>query len=350
MARLRRHIHYVRIAREEALLACDLYNQRRHARNLEACIVHMSIAWLNLFHAVCIRDGIDYYYRKGRRIERIDGEPRTWDLAKCLRYFISDPQSPVRANTEFFIKFRNRIEHRFTQRQLASLEALVAGKVQALFLNFERMLVDEFGKAESLREALRFPIFLTSLTDDAVDAVKRVYSQVPKSAKTFIEQFEATLNDAMLSNAAYDFRILLVPKASSKARADLAVEFIDKSKLTIEELKAVESATVIIRDRHVEAANLDRMKAGEVVQKVRGVYQAFSIQRDHVIAWKHFRIRPATKSADPMKTDARYCVYDRAHKDYLYSEAWVEKLKAELASDPAQKIESWRRSSNGGDS
>jgi hypothetical protein len=332
LSRPKKHLHYVHAAREEAMLACDLYNQRRRARQLEAFIVHMSIAWLNLFHAICVRDGVDYYYRKGSRIERVDGEPKTWDLAKCVNHFIADPKDPVRVNIEFFVRIRNRIEHRFTEKQLASLEALVAGKVQAMFLNFERKLVDEFGKAVSLGESLRFPVFLSSLTEDALDAVKRIHAQVPISTKTFIETFEAGMDDAALSNPAYDFRILLVPKTSSKAKADLAVEFIDMSKLSADELKAVQTATVIIRDRHVETANLDRMKAGEVVDKVRAVYPKFSVQREHVLAWKHYNIRPASNSPDPTKTDPRYCVYDRAHKDYLYTDAWVEKLKAELVS------------------
>jgi hypothetical protein len=33
------------------------------------------------------------------------------------------------------------------------------------------------------------------------------------------------------------------------------------------------------------------------------------------------------------KTDARYCVYDAAHGDYVYTDAWIEKLTGDLA-DP----------------
>ncbi|MDQ2843410.1 MAG: DUF3644 domain-containing protein [Acidobacteriota bacterium] len=342
MSRPKKHLHFVRAACDEALLACDLYNERRRARNLEAFIVHMSIAWLNLFQAICVRDHVDFYYRKGKRIERVDGEPKTWDLAKCTRHFIADPKNSVRVNIEFFIKLRNRIEHHFTQRQLAGIEALVTGKVQALFLNFERKMVEEFGKAFSMGESLRFPISVSYLTEDAVEAVRRVYNQVPVTTRSFIEMFEATMDDVALSDPAYDFRVFLVPKTSSKAKADLAIEFVDLAKLTAEGRAAIEGARVIIRDRHVEAANLDRMRAGEVVEKVRGVYPAFSTQGGHVPAWKHFKIRPNSKAADPTKTDARYCVYDRAHRDYLYTDAWVDKLKAELADNPDQKVKSWK--------
>jgi len=38
-------------------------------------------------------------------------------------------------------------------------------------------------------------------------------------------------------------------------------------------------------------------------------------------------------AAKPEATDARYCIFDKAHKDYLYTAAWVAKLTAELATE-----------------
>ena len=38
---------------------------------------------------------------------------------------------------------------------------------------------------------------------------------------------------------------------------------------------------------------------------------------------------------EPEKTVSQYCVYDKAHKDYLYTPAWVDFLADEL-SDPAK--------------
>ena len=46
----------------------------------------------------------------------------------------------------------------------------------------------------------------------------------------------------------------------------------------------------------------------------------------HSMAWKHFKIRPAGTSNGPERTNATYCVYDSAHKDYLYTTAWIDKL------------------------
>ena len=49
--------------------------------------------------------------------------------------------SAVRANVEFFVKIRNKIEHRYEQL----LAAALAGKTQAHVLNFEETLTDWFG-------------------------------------------------------------------------------------------------------------------------------------------------------------------------------------------------------------
>jgi hypothetical protein len=99
-------------ARDEALLAVDLYNQPRQPRRLEIFLVHMHVAWLYLLHASLRRQGIPYHYTlPNGRIDRVDGEPRTWDLAECVarRW---DPNHPVRKNLELTLALRHRIEHR----------------------------------------------------------------------------------------------------------------------------------------------------------------------------------------------------------------------------------------------
>lgn len=78
--------HYLTAAKEEALLACDLYNERRRPRNLEAFLVHMSIAWTNLLQAMCERNKVDYYYRQktNGRFVLVEGEKKAGSCRKCL--------------------------------------------------------------------------------------------------------------------------------------------------------------------------------------------------------------------------------------------------------------------------
>ncbi len=284
-------------------------------------------AWLHLLRAIATK-------------ERQAREPQDWDLRTHLRRYIPDDEDPVRANLEFFLGLRERIEHRYSRRRLQLVETLVAGKINALLLNFERRLVSEFGERWSLADALRFPVFLSSLTHESTQLLQQSYEKSPASVLRFIEGYERRLEQVVRVSEAYDFRIYLMPKASPAAR-DLPMEFVDLSKLSAEEAAAVENARVIIRDRRVEAVNVSRMRAGEVVTRVQAAFPAFSIYF-HTLAWRHFGIRPKSNSPDPEQTDARYCVWDRAHNDYLYTEAWIEKLKAELNSDPERVVESWK--------
>jgi len=107
-----------------------------------------------------------------------------------------------------------------------------------------------------------------------------------------------------------------------------------------EQRGAIENARVIIRDRHVETLNIDRLKAGEVVERLKETYPFFNMSH-HVLAWRYYRARPPSNAGDPARTDTRYCVYDRAHRDYLYTGAWVAKLKEELRAE-AGVIQRWK--------
>jgi hypothetical protein len=54
-----------------------------------------------------------------------------------------------------------------------------------------------------------------------------------------------------------------------------------------------------------------------------------------VDAWphRHHHTAGGSSASEPNwdKSDSKYCVYDAAHKDYLYTEAWVDKLVKDLA-------------------
>jgi len=45
-----------------------------------------------------------------------------------------------------------------------------------------------------------------------------------------------------------------------------------------------------------------------------------------VTCFKKHKVRPLTGDAHPEITVEKYCVYDEPHKDYLYTQEWVEFL------------------------
>ena len=66
----------------------------------------MTIAWTSLFHAIFYRSGRKPWYvrsgtGRGTRYERVDGEPKHWELNACVRQFYRDQNPPQRNNLEF---------------------------------------------------------------------------------------------------------------------------------------------------------------------------------------------------------------------------------------------------------
>ncbi|MGH7661887.1 MAG: DUF3644 domain-containing protein [Vulcanimicrobiaceae bacterium] len=318
--------YYLAVAKQEALLACDLYNEPRQPRSFELFVVHMETAWQNLFHAVQAELG---------------GEDLGWDLRALVAAHLPNEQDPIRRNIEFFVGLRERIEHKLTPRQLKSLEGVVSGKALAYLHDFESYLVREFGEKQSLGTSLRFPVFLASLARDASEQLNDSYRRVPAVARKFIEAFDAATDDEVRLDPAYDFKVYLVPKSAGGPAADLAMEFVRLEDLTPEQRDHVQAGTVLIRDRHVEVANVDRLRPSEVVERVRSIWPEFNLYY-HTLAYRFYKVRPKWKSEHPEATDTRYCFFDVVHRDYTYTQAWADKLQSELARDPAAVAAGWK--------
>jgi hypothetical protein len=147
-------------SQRHALKAVDEWNTS--TGNYSDFITQMHRAWHYLLHAVFRRDKVDYHYRDtktGRYVE-VDGEPKAWDLERCLKQRYPKDNDPVRSNVELFVKLRNKVEHRYEH----GLKIVTGGKAQALVINYENEVVQQFGPAFSMADKLRFPVFLQSLT------------------------------------------------------------------------------------------------------------------------------------------------------------------------------------------
>jgi hypothetical protein len=120
--------------------------------------------------------------------------------------------------------------------------------------------------------------------------------------------------------------------------ADAAIEFIKIDDASPQELERLERLNVLIKEKHIPISNLDMHKPTQVVAKVQARIPFRFTLNNHQAAWRHFKIRPSGGAQKPEATDARYCVYDALHRDYLYTEAWIDKLVRDLA-DPADFLQ-----------
>jgi hypothetical protein len=317
---------------DEALLAVDLYNQPRQPRRLEGFLVHMHMAWLYLLHAEFRRDGVEYRYRlPNGRFDRVDGEPKTWDLQKSVaeRW---PTTGAVRKNLELTIALRNKVEHRYHE----AITLATSGFAQALVLNFEEELTSAFDTKYSLGEQLRFPIFVGAITALGNARLEELRAGLPRTTRDFLARFESGLDPTIAADQRYEFRIQLVPKTGPKSQADRAVTFVREADLTGEERKVLESlgrtGAVVVREQTRAVANSGLLKPSMVAQLVEERIP-FQFKVHHVVrAWQNTQCRPPSSAARPERTTEKYCIYDAPHQDYLYSQAFVEKIVRETST------------------
>jgi hypothetical protein len=326
-------------ARAAALAAVEAYNKPGPRFRTAHYIVLMTMAWTALFHAVFIKSGRRPWYRKktsgkgkGIRYVYLDGEPKHWELAECLDQYYQDRNPPERSNLRFLIGLRNRIEH----RHLPELDPRLFGECQAALTNFDETVVKEFGARHALGESLGVSLQFSKITPpQKAAAIKLQLAAAGKRVVHYIDTFRSALPEEVFNDPRYSFRVYLLPKVTGKpGSADLAVEFVpyDSSADSMEHLKKV---AALIKERQVPVANLGLLKPGQVVAQVKAHLPFPFNGATHVRAWQYYGVRPKGGASSPEKTKAKYCVFDGAHSDYLYTGEWVEMLCKQL-SDPTE--------------
>lgn len=326
---------YIQKAKDSALLAVEVYNKPAVKFKSESYIALMVMAWTALMHAIFLRRGMKPYYKdKGAKgqYSLVDGDFKHWELAECAKQFWdSDTANPIRKNLEFFIPLRNKIEH----RHVPQLDGAIFGECQALLLNFDSLLGQQFGQQHQLRESLSFSLQLFPSGESFAQAVKANKSLT--NLKNFIEDYRATLGSDVMGSGQYAFKAFLIQVANHDSADTLPIQFVQYDKLTTEQKTEVEKLAVMVKLKATAVANAGRLKPGAVVKKVQAALGNSRIQRlagtvdkfnhaTHERCWKRYEVRPPGGSKTPAVTQEKYCVYDDPHKDYVYTDAWVEHL------------------------
>jgi hypothetical protein len=332
MAMRTKWLGMVYAAREEAELAVNIYNDSTQTRSFEGFVVHMHLAWLYLLHARFCRDGVDYRYwslTKPTRLERVDGEVKHWELAKCVKRRWQSDGDPTRKNLEFFIALRNKIEHRHSRFDEA-LAIAVAGKAQALLLNFEKELTTEFGAKFTMASILRFPLFIGTFTEAGTKTLKELRDRLPKDLQRFISEFHSGLPEEFERDPAFEIRLSVILQAAQRDPDALTMKFIHFDDLSDEEREIVEAlgreGRTVIRERTRSVSNADLLKPSGVVSRVqRNVPFLFNMHHA-TQAWKKHRIRPDSGDPHPERTIEQYCLYDQLANTYGYTDAWVKRV------------------------
>lgn len=323
-------------ARESALLAVEIYNKPATEFKTGGYIVMMIVAWTSLFHAIFFNRKVKPYYKEDNDYfyKKIDGEYWYWELGRCLEeYYGSDTQNPVRLNLELFIKLRNKIEH----KSLPKIDPDIFGECQAMLLNFDRMLEEEFGEKYCIKEMLSFSL---QLSPNSESLSKASLNKEEEKVIDFIHSYRSAISTDVIKSGKFAFKAFLIQVANHNSKDALPIQFFQYDKLDENEKKDVERVAALVKEKlkKVKVRNLDGMLPKEVVERVQSKLGDPKIKTNsqkvidlfnsttHTRCWKKYEVRPETSSDEPENTREKYCVYDETFETYMYTEEWVDFL------------------------
>lgn len=317
-------------ARDSAILAIDIYNRPIIAFRSQGYIVMMVIAWTALFHAIYELEGIDYFYKEKNGNDKIvDGDKKAWELDRCIDKCENLISNAVKKNLRLFISLRNKIEHRY----VPAFDFDVFGECQAMLLNFENLITEKFGSYYALNNSLSFPLQVSSVRSNVqAEVTKKIQSEHYSELKEYIEAYRSSLDDDVFSDSQYSFRIFLIPQLGNhRSSSDCAVEFLRYDPKHPEDFESVKRDIALIKEKRIPVANQGKFKPRmvcDVLSEKMGTKISTTL---HAKAWKYYKVRKQGTQADGC--DTRYCQYDEAHRDYVYTQAWIDFLLKKF-SDP----------------
>lgn len=318
-------------SRGSALAAVEAYNKPNGKFRLENYIILMSIAWTKLFHAYFQNTiGEKYFYKeKNGRYKLIDGEKKAWELKECIRNYEKNANThnlgnAVIANLLFFIGLRNKIEHRYWDS--SGIDILLFGECQSLLYNYENLIVELFGTDYSINTCLAYALQFSHIrAKEQTISQKMLLSKDMQDIKRYIEKYKTDLPQEIYDSQEYSIKLLQIPKISNTQRSDLAIEFVNWNTLDESDRENYKKITTIIKDKLViqGVSNAKLLKPGTVLDLIKKNTGIEINMNQHTSLWKAFGVRPGNNSKVKFETKEKYCLYDEAHNDYLYTMEWV---------------------------
>ena len=314
-----------------AIVAVETYNRPGAKFRIENYIILMIIAWTKLFHAYFQSTlGERYFYKeKNGRYKIIDGEKKAWELKECIKNYqksanVNKISEAVVANLNFFIGIRNKIEHRYWNS--STLDILLFGECQSLLYNYENLLIKLYGEDYSINMCLAYALQFSHLrANEQLAAHKDLLSKDVKDIKKYIEKYKSELSQELYVSPEYSIKLIQIPKISNTNRCDLAVEFVNWNSLNADDKENYRKIIGIIKDKLIKqpVINANVLRPKDVIRIVKEETNVELNPTNHINLWKAFEVRPENNSDNKFETNAKYCMYDEAHNDYMYTHEWV---------------------------
>ena len=296
-------------AREAMIAAVETFNSPGMLFKVQIFPVLSQISWTYLLH--------EYYDRKGVEVVGDDGNSLL--LSQMLARQDCPLEEDVKKNLSAIKILRDNVEH----KTLASIGRTYWPLFQANCLNFDQTIRKLFGEQTGLQDNLSISLQFSQMDLDQLSQLQ-AYDLTPQ-----IEAIdEAIAEGAGLTGAegpAYHFKVSYHFEKATKG----------ESHIVFSQNNPGANAKKNVLTQKVVGDELWPFKPGEVIAKVNEGTGAGFNQHHHQLAWKKFGARPRSNAKKPSDCKKDYCHYHAAHKDYTYSQKWVDFLIS-VVSDPIE--------------
>lgn len=242
-------------AREAALAAVQHYNNPTSIFRSGNYIILMVIAFTSLFHAIFKRDKVNF---EDATRKTKNGKPYLWDAERSVNYYatyyktkiVKSELAAIVKNLELMVPIRNDIEHQF----MPELDHFIVGHCQAMLMNFERILIEEFTNYYTLNTSLSLALqFSTQRSVDVANSLKRFQSDEFQELRKEITRFHASLPLDIYTNPSFAFKVYLIPKIGNHPNSsDVAIEFVPLHKIDPLKVAELENSIIAIKEEKVE--------------------------------------------------------------------------------------------------
>jgi hypothetical protein len=296
-------------AREAMLLAVNIFNMPLLRFKVEVFSVLANIAWTYLLH--------EFYDTRGVKI--INAEGNSLLLSQMLKRPDFPLSKGVADNLRALEIIRDEVEHRI----LNSIGQTFYSIFQASCLNFEKAICSLFGDRLSLGSELQYALQFSKLSMEQAVATQGFDAEGP--VKAIDAKLAQTFSEDEMADPQFRFKVTYALEKASKADAHFS--FANK-------LGDGEAPHNVLIQKIAADENWPH-KPSIVVKLVTQKTGKKFTSHNHTQAWRKFGVRPKWGAGKPEATNKKFCTYHPAHKDYTYSEDWVDHL-CQLVDDEDQ--------------
>lgn len=322
-------------ARSAALAALRAWNDPTPVFRTGSFSLLLVTAWNSLAIAILQQGKAEWReLDKSGQPTLFEGMEKSRDTLDLIKQaFPGDASRGLRENIADWVALRNSVAH----RHLPALDVAVIPLAQAGLLNFENALESNFGADFLLAEQLSVPLQLSGFRDPGVlSSLKKLQASLPLDVQAILSRAEQSDPD-LLSDHTYMLRVAFIPAVPASGRnPDAVAYFVKPGQVTGELEEAVQQFVVLPKVSRSARPNLGAKSVVDTVKEATGF--KFNTTQ-HAFLTRKLGVRPEKDAADPAKTDLVYCEYISAMKNYLYSQAWVDRLVALLSTEDGYREE-----------